>query len=244
MASYAILLAGGSGSRMRGAVSDKILAPLAGFPVLVHSLRAFLSAEVVHGFVIVCRDDAQQSAIQEAVQPWISPAFSLRWARGGKERRDSVLNGLLACPDDAELVFIHDSARPLLTTSALLELSVVALRDGAAVLAHRVKDTIKQAPPHPRPVSPAVLQDLDRSTLWAMETPQVFRHHLILDAYRQIISAGIPITDDVAAAIHAGHPVSLVENLSPNPKITEPHDLHWVEFLLQQNAAAESASPP
>lgn len=221
---------------MRGSVSDKTLAPLAGIPVFVHSLRAFLSAEVVHGFIIVCRDDAQQSAIQAAIQPWVSPSLSIRWARGGKERRDSVLNGLLACPDDAELVFIHDSARPLLTTSSLLELSVVALRDGGAVLAHRVKDTIKQVPPHTRPATPSILRDLDRATLWAMETPQVFRHALILDAYRQIAAANIPITDDVAAATHAGHAVSLVENFFPNPKITEPHDLHWVEFLLQTKA--------
>ncbi len=238
MTSYAILLAGGSGSRMRGVVRDKILEPLAGIPVIAHSVRTFLKSGVVHGFIIVCRDDAQKKEIAEAIKPVIDAHgagdVSVRWAHGGAERQDSVLSGLRACPDDAALAFVHDCARPLVREESLFELSMAALRDGAAVLAHRVKDTIKRVPAGTKPGEPVAQNDLDRSTLWAMETPQVFRHSLILAAYEDIRRAGVKITDDVAAATHAGHKVSLVENLHPNPKITEPHDLEFAAFLLSK----------
>jgi 2-C-methyl-D-erythritol 4-phosphate cytidylyltransferase len=219
---------------MRGVVRDKILEPLAGIPVIAHSVKAFIESEVIDGFVIVCRDDEQQAEITNAIQPWLTKDVPLYWARGGKERQDSVLNGLECCPENTSIVFIHDSARPLVQKESLIKLADTALLNGAGVLAHRVKDTIKQVPPQTKPGISVDHVDLDRSTLWAMETPQVFRHSLILAAYRKIITEKIPITDDVAAATHAGHKVALVENLHPNPKITDPHDLLLVEFLLKQ----------
>jgi 2-C-methyl-D-erythritol 4-phosphate cytidylyltransferase len=301
--SFVILLAGGSGNRMRGAVRDKCLEPLAGVPVLAHSIRAFAQARVANGLIIVCRDDAQEAAIKDLLADSLGDFLrsangaTLRFARGGAERQDSVLNGLEACGGvtqtaksavganvaDSALAFIHDAARPLVKPELLRQLAETAARHGAAVLARRVKDTIKQIPsavPAPAPVpavSPAVspapplaaaentspalssspvlasspasspspvpspvpvpvpvlLRDLDRSTLWAMETPQVFRRALILDAYRRVKADSVRITDDVAAATHVGHKVAIVENLFPNPKITEPHDLAWVEFLLK-----------
>lgn len=234
----AILLAGGSGSRMRGAVRDKILEPLDGMPVIAHSIRAFTQAAVARSFLIVCRDMEQQEAIHAAIRPQMDATTAVHWARGGAERQDSVLNGLEACPAGTGLVFIHDTARPLVRAEALTQLATMAARTGGAVLAHRVKDTIKQAPPATHSGMPATLSDLDRTTLWAMETPQVFHHGLILDAYRKVVRENIRVTDDVAAAVLSGHKVALVENLFPNPKITEPHDLAWVSFLLKKHAGA------
>jgi 2-C-methyl-D-erythritol 4-phosphate cytidylyltransferase len=229
--SFAILLAGGSGNRMRGTVRDKCLEPLVGKPVLAHSVRAFVESGVIGGFVIVCRDDAQQATIAAALH--FPPGFRVFWARGGAERQDSVLNGLEACPPHTGLVFIHDTARPLLTAASVRTLAARATETGAAVLAHRVKDTIKRIPENATASAPARLEDLDRASLWAMETPQVFQHTLILDAYRRVARERARITDDVAAAVRAGHSVALVENLLPNPKITEPHDLALVEFLIR-----------
>lgn len=234
MSSVAILLAGGSGSRMRGVVQDKILEPILGVPGLVYSVRAFLASGVVDRFVIVRRDDAQRDAILAALAEHGHRNPDIVWATGGAERRDSVLSGLEAAQAGTELAFIHDSARPLIRPESLRELADAARRDGAAVLAHKVKDTIKQVRKGTVAGAPVDQRDLDRSTLWAMETPQVFRHTLILDAYRRVIADGATITDDVAAATHAGHRVTLVENLFPNPKITEPSDLAWVEFLLKK----------
>ncbi|MDR2430200.1 MAG: 2-C-methyl-D-erythritol 4-phosphate cytidylyltransferase [Puniceicoccales bacterium] len=242
MNSIAILLAGGSGNRMRGTVRDKILEPLDGIPVIAHSIRAFTQADVTRSFLILCRDAGQQEAIHAAIRPQMDATATVRWARGGPERQDSVLNGLEACPTGTELVFIHDTARPLVPAAALAQLAEVAARTGGAVLAHRVKDTIKQVPPATPAGTPAALTDLDRATLWAMETPQVFHHALILDAYRKVARENLRVTDDVAAAVHSGHKVALVENLLPNPKITEPHDLAWVAFLLKNHAANPPAT--
>jgi 2-C-methyl-D-erythritol 4-phosphate cytidylyltransferase len=154
------------------------------------------------------------------------------------------LNGLEACPADTRLVFIHDTARPLLTPESLRTLAARAAETGAAVLAHRVKDTIKRIPPGNAASAPSLLEDLERSSLWAMETPQVFDHALILDAYRRVAREHAAITDDVAAAVRAGHPVSLVENLHPNPKITEPHDLALVEFLIRDTKDVKNSPNP
>ena len=234
MSSVAILLAGGSGSRMRGVVQDKIHGTDPRRPGLVYSVRAFLAAGVADRFVIVRRDDAQRDTILAALAAHGHAGLAITWATGGAERRDSVLNGLSAAPAGTELAFIHDSARPLVRPESLRELAAAARRDGGAVLAHKVKDTIKQVPKGTGAGTPADQRDLDRSTLWAMETPQVFSHQLILDAYRRVVAENAVITDDVAAATHAGHKVTLVENLFPNPKITEPTDLAWVEFLLRK----------
>jgi 2-C-methyl-D-erythritol 4-phosphate cytidylyltransferase len=234
MSSVAILLAGGSGSRMRGVVQDKILEPILGVPGLVYSVRAFLASGVADRFVIVRRDDAQRDAILAALAAHGHAGLAITWAVGGAERRDSVLSGLEAAPAGTELAFIHDSARPLVRPESLRALAEAARRDGGAVLAHKVKDTIKQVPKGAVAGVPVDQRDLDRSTLWSMETPQAFRHTLILEAYRRVVADGAVITDDVAAATHAGHKVTLVENLFPNPKITEPSDLAWVEFLLKK----------
>jgi 2-C-methyl-D-erythritol 4-phosphate cytidylyltransferase len=253
---FAVLLAGGSGSRMRGAVRDKCLEPLGGLPVIAHSVKTFIDAGVVGGLVIVCRDGEQEREIAAAIAPILltTPQLTVRFARGGEQRQDSVLNGLETCPANTALVFIHDSARPLIRPENLRALAAAAEHNNAAVLAHRVKDTIKRLSandaPAPVPVPalcatmpspaasahttpPALLEDLDRSLLWAMETPQVFRHALILDAYRCVRADNARITDDVAAAVRAGHKIALVENPFPNPKITDPTDLAWLTFLLR-----------
>lgn len=235
MSSAVIFLAAGSGSRMRGRVQDKILAPLAGAPVLAHSLRAFRAAGVVDTFVFVVRDQSQQSDILKIAVAEGVDASACLFANGGAERQDSVCNGLALLPQATDSVFIHDSARPLIHIETLQALQKAALKDGAAVLAHRVVDTIKKVDPPPH-LERRALQDLDRKTLWAMETPQVFQYALIAECYRAVQSAKVRVTDDTAALAYQGHPVTLVENHFPNPKITHPEDLDFVEWLLTRGA--------
>ncbi|MDR0536373.1 MAG: 2-C-methyl-D-erythritol 4-phosphate cytidylyltransferase [Puniceicoccales bacterium] len=243
--SFAILLAGGSGSRMRGAVRDKCLEPLSGLPVIAHSARAFLESGAVGGFVVVHRDDAQRAAIEEAfaLVPGMRGAGApgVLWAQGGAERQDSVLSGLEACPPETDLAFIHDTARPLIHPETIRALARSAGEHGAAVAAHRVSDTIKRIRAGDVPGLPASLEDLDRSTLWGMETPQVFRHALILKALREVARLGLHVTDDVAAATRAGHGVALVESAHPNPKLTTPGDIPLLAHLLSAREA--SAAP-
>jgi len=242
MLNAAVLLCAGQSSRMRGAVSDKVLAPLAGRPALEYSLRAFLAAGVVEHYLFVTRDADQQTAIAAIAASLSIPAASTFFVFGGAERQDSVYNGLHDLSLLVDFVFIHDCARPLITPGNLRTLLEAVQRDDAAVLAHRVTDTIKQAALRKRPgLRRLRLRDLRRETLWAMETPQVFSRELILEAYRKLRIDNLRVTDDAAAIAALGYPVTLVENPHPNPKLTHPEDFAWVELLLQrQNSPGPS----
>jgi len=216
-----ILLAAGSGARMNGSVPDKVLAPLAGRPVFAHSAAAFLQSQVADLYVIVYRDQRQMMELS-AYAP--TPSVLVR---GGRERQDSVANALAALPPDIAHVFIHDCARPLVRPEQLVALHKIVRREGAVVLAHRVTDTIKQHR------NSARLRTLDRSRLWAMETPQVFSRDLICEAYAHVAKKKLSITDDAQAVEQLAHPVALLENAHANPKLTTPADLAYLEFLLR-----------
>ncbi|HRE04384.1 MAG TPA: 2-C-methyl-D-erythritol 4-phosphate cytidylyltransferase [Opitutaceae bacterium] len=216
----AILLAAGSGKRMQGAVDDKILAPIGGKPAFAHCAGAFLESGVVDFYIIVYRD-GPQSVQLSAYAP--TPAL---FVRGGHERQDSVARALEALPDDIDYVFIHDCARPLVRAEQLVALHKIVRREHAVVLAHTVTDTIKKH--H----ESGHLKTLDRSRLWAMETPQVFTRELIVKAYRRVAKKGFRITDDAQAVEKLRHPVALLENTHANPKLTRPSDLAWCEHLL------------
>ncbi len=219
----AILLAAGHGRRMQGAVTDKVLAPLAGRPVFAHSAAAFMASGIADYYVVVYRDQRQMLALT-ACAPTPSALV-----RGGRERQDSVMQALAALPDDIAHVFIHDCARPLIRPEQLLALHKIVRREHAAVLAHRVTDTIKEHSGEGR------LRTLDRARLWAMETPQVFARDLIVRAYAQVAARDLRVTDDAAAVEQLRHPIALLENPHPNPKLTTPADLAWLEFLLARN---------
>lgn len=225
----AILLAAGSGSRMNGAVEDKVLAPLAGRPVFSHSASAFMQSAVADLYVIVYRDQRQMMDLS-AYAP--TPSVLVH---GGRERQDSVMNALSALPADIAYVFIHDCARPLVRPEQLVGLHKIVRREQAVVLAHRVTDTIKEhlVRRSPEGGEHVRLRTIDRSRLWAMETPQVFARELISQAYARVQAREIRITDDAQAVELLGHPIALLENPHPNPKITRPADLSYVEFLLR-----------
>jgi 2-C-methyl-D-erythritol 4-phosphate cytidylyltransferase len=216
----AILLAAGSSRRMDGAVADKILAPLGGKPVFAHSAAAFMRSGVVDFFVVTYRDQAQMVGLS-AYAP--TPAV---FVRGGTERQDSVAAALAELPDDITHVFIHDCARPLIREEQLDALYQIVRKENAVVLAHRVSDTIKEHRGEGR------LRNLERDRLWAMETPQVFARDLICRAYAKVAARRRAITDDAAAVELLKHPVALLENPHPNPKLTTPADLPYLEFLL------------
>lgn len=218
----AILLAAGSGTRMQGTVLDKVLAPLAGRPVFAHSAAAFMQSAIADLYVVVYRDQRQMMELS-AYAP--TPSVLVQ---GGRERQDSVMNALAALPADIEHVFIHDCARPLIRADQLVALHKIVRREQAVVLAHRVVDTIKEHRDDAR------LRTLNRPRLWAMETPQVFSRDLIVRAYARVRSRGLHVTDDAQAVEHLRHPIALLENSSPNPKLTTPADLAYLEFLIKR----------
>ena len=218
----AILLAAGSGKRMKGATEDKILMPLAGRPLFSYSAAAFLESNLIDFYIIVYRDRKQMIALS-AYAP--TPAL---FVPGGRERQVSVANALKALPPHITHVYIHDCARPFIRQEQLLALHKIVIKEDAAVLAHPVTDTIKQHG------DTGHLKTLDRSRLWAMETPQVFSRELITRAYDYVERHDRTITDDTAAVEFLKHPVAILKNEYPNPKLTTPEDIFYFEYLLSR----------
>lgn len=205
---------------MAGSVPDKVLAPVGGRPVFAHSAAAFAASGVADYYVVVYRDRSQMTELA-AYAPTPSALV-----RGGRERQDSVAAALAALPSDISFVFIHDCARPLVRPEQIIALHKMVRTRQAAVLAHRVTDTIKEERTRGR------LRNVDRSRLWAMETPQAFSRSLIERAYARVAERGARVTDDAAAVELLGRPIAILENDRPNLKLTSPADLLLLEFLL------------
>jgi 2-C-methyl-D-erythritol 4-phosphate cytidylyltransferase len=216
----ALIVAAGSATRMG---FDKLLAPLGSQPVLQHTIQAFQACPEIDAIWVVCSDSrrAAVDALGESI-----PKFR-GTIPGGSQRHLSVWNGLSALPDTTTLVAIHDGARPLIQPAQISRCLAAARTSGAAASAHRITDTLQRATPEGIATGP-----VDRTHLWAMETPQVFQTTLIRQAYQQILRDTLSVTDEVSAATHAGIPVQLVENPSPNLKITQPGDLATAAALL------------
>ena len=213
---------------MQGAVEDKVLAPLAGRPGFAYSGAAFLESGVADLYVVVYRDLRQMLALSAAAP---TPSTLIR---GGRARQDSVMHALAALPDDVAYVFVHDCARPFVRPDQLIALHEAVRRKNAVVLAHRVIETIKESTPKSHR-----LRTLDRSRLWAMETPQVFTRDLIVRGYARVAARGLHVTDDAAAVECLGHPIAIIENSHPNPKLTTPADMAYMEFLMTDRRAEE-----
>ena len=216
----AVIVAAGAGSRIG---FDKLLAPLAGTPVLARTLDAFARCPDIDAVWIVCGESRR-----EAVAALAADCPKCRGlVPGGAERHLSVWNGLTALPPDADLVAVHDGARPLIHPDQISRCIAAARTHGAAASARRITDTLKRADAEGR-----VIGSVDRAGLWAMETPQVFRRDLLVEAYRKVLAGSLLVTDEVSAAELSGIPVHLVENTTPNLKITLPGDMETAAALL------------
>ena len=157
----------------------------------------------------------------------------LRFARPGQERQDSVFNGLQRISAGADLVAVHDSARPLGTAGEVDRVLEDAMRHGAAVLGVRTKATIKEVGE-----GNAVARTLDRSRLWEMHTPQVVRPELLRRGYELVQREGLEVTDDVSIVEHLGEPVVVTEGEYTNIKLTTPDDIVIAERILANRQAA------
>ncbi len=216
----AILLAAGRSERMSG--HDKTLAPLAGLPVAAHSLRAFAACTGIDRIILIGHPgnlDALRALAAEHGGGRVAAV-----ALGGMRRRDSVAAGL-ARAGDAVLVAVHDAARPLVTP-AIIETGLhLAAQHGAAVAAARVADTIKRTDADGR-----VLETLDRTALWAAQTPQIFQRPLLERAHA---ATGADVTDDAMLVEALGAPVVCYASGAPNFKLTTPEDLFLADAVLR-----------
>ncbi len=222
---------------MKAVADDKVLAKVAGKPVYLHSVDAFLESGLTSTFVFVFRSLAQKRQIEKGVKALrLSPNQHILYVRGGVERQESVRHALEELPASVEWVFIHDAARPMLRAPLIRRFASLAKARGSAVFSHRVVDTIKELPDAADPDVAVDARTLERSRLWATETPQIFRREEILAAYTSL-EASRRVTDDAQAMEVAGRPVFYYENPEPNPKLTTPRDLAYAEYLFAERAA-------
>jgi 2-C-methyl-D-erythritol 4-phosphate cytidylyltransferase len=223
----AIIVAAGKGTRM-GPNVDKLFLEVAGRPVVAHTWERFAAVGCVDEIVLVVRDGMQAAFEELAVQYELIKPFRL--VVGGAERQDSVWNGLQALSSASEIVAIQDGARPC-TSELVITATVAAARGmGAAVAAQPVTDTIKESSD-----GKLISRTLERSRLWAVQTPQAFRVDVLRHALSVVRERGLQVTDDTTACEFIGQPVKLVASATPNPKVTTPADVPYIELLLRQS---------
>ena len=217
----AVIVAAGTASRMGGI--DKVMAPLGGEPLIVHSVRTFQSCDVIRQIVIVTRED-----LVDKITALCSGFDKVRAVVvGGSDRSASVQAGLNALSKEVRLVAVHYGARPLITDTLVDSTVRAAHIYSAAAPAIPVKDTVKVVR------GGVVITTPDRSNLRAVQTPQVFDLDLLRGALKKAKQESATITDDCSAVERMGMSVKMVEGDERNIKITTPMDLKIAEMLLE-----------
>ncbi|MBR4359345.1 MAG: 2-C-methyl-D-erythritol 2,4-cyclodiphosphate synthase [Clostridia bacterium] len=218
MSIYAILLSGGSGTRM-GAKENKTLLTIGGEPAIVRCFRAFQG--LTDGAVLVTRA-GEEGLFADTMRQY--GCFPLAVVPGGEDRQASSLRGLQALPADAEIALIHDGARPFVTKEIIRRVIGSVTACGSGVAAVPARDTVKRADREGR-----VIETLDRAELWHMQTPQGFYVRDLLAAHDAVSAR---CTDDAALMEAAGYPVQLVMGSPDNIKLTSPEDLRMAHGML------------
>lgn len=211
-------MAAGQGRRLG---HDKSITEIAGRPVFAHPMEALLSSAGIGTVVLTVRKD-----VKDAARRWVDQNLSkdkdrVKVIEGGKERQDSVWEGLEALGEGEVWAVVHDAARVLLTKELTERVLVEARRHEAAAAASKMSDTVRATNS-----AGQILRLVDRDGLWRMETPQVVRKTLLQDGLRKAREDLVIVTDCLAAAELAGVRGVLVESGEPNLKITVPGD--WV----------------
>lgn len=216
-----VLLAGGVGSRMK-ADRPKQFLELRGKPVIFHTLDLFLGLPQLSQLVLVV-DPSYEHMFEE----YQSKYPNLSFAKPGKERQDSVWNGLQCVGEDSDLVCVHDAARPLITPEAIQKVLSDGSQHGAAVLGVPMKATVKESED-----GEFVLRTIPRSRLWEIQTPQVIRKNTLREGFDKVYAEGLEVTDDVSIIELLGLPVKLTLGEYTNIKLTTPDDMQVAESVL------------
>ena len=229
MTATAVIVAAGKGERFGD--SGKVLANLLDRPVLAWTLDAFEKAASISEIVVVVGEHTRA--------PIVEMMYTGSWRKisevvvGGETRQESTAHGVQAVESHAEIIVVHDAARPLILSEQIEQCIQAAREHGGAILAAPLTDTVK------RVQDGIIAETIDRSTLWGAQTPQVFQ----ADLMRQMIEFSQttigPVTDEASLSEGLGKPVHIVAGDSINLKITHPSDLLIAEALLRARKEAE-----
>jgi 2-C-methyl-D-erythritol 4-phosphate cytidylyltransferase len=221
-----VIPAGGRGVRLGGNVPKQFLL-LNGKPILHHSIAAFESLKAVNEIVVAVPEDElrrTEELIRKARFKKVSHVVV-----GGKERQHSVRNGLMSFNEEPDIVLVHDAVRPFVTKKVIEAVIAQSVKHGAAVVGVRVKDTIKIEE------NGFYKKTLDRSLLWAVQTPQGFRFEILRKAHVAAQRAAFVGTDEASLVERLNIPVKIVEGEYRNLKVTTAEDLQLLEGLYKGN---------
>ncbi len=223
--SYQVVIpAAGQGKRM-GAGKNKLLLELEGVPVLIYTLKVFEADERCSGIILAVNEQDKKEFDSLLKKYGIKKIVSI--VPGGSERQYSIYNGIKVLQGNG-IVLVHDGARPFIDKDQIQSLVLAAEKYGASVLAVPVKDTVKKVKEQ------KVIETVERSSLWAIQTPQAFRVPLLRKAYELAEEAGFLGTDDASLVEQIGHDVIIVEGNYDNIKITTPEDLFFAETIIRK----------
>lgn len=224
----AIILAAGVGSRLNSSV-PKPLVRICGKPAIIYSLEAFDKYPKIDEIIVVASAQ-NKTAVAKTIKKCSFKKIKVL-CLGGRRRQDSVRNGLKAVSRSSDWVLIHDSARPFISCKLITEVILAAKKTGAAILGVPVKATIKSVKK-----DSLVDKTIDRSNLWEIQTPQVFKKELIVEAYNKYFKGNF--TDDASLVERLGKRVRMVQGSYGNIKITTKEDLLFAEFIARRGAYA------
>lgn len=220
----AVIAAAGSSKRMG---EDKLFLTLGEEPVLVHTLRAFQSAPEIAEIVVVTRQELIVPVAQLCRDNGLDKVSKV--IAGGQKRMESVRLGILELTSDPELIAVHDGARPFVTGEMIAETVAAAKKYGAAAPAVPLTDTVKELDG-----GGLAVRTVDRESLRAVQTPQVFQEGLIRAALQKALDDGAELTDDCAAVERLGMKIMLTTGSGENIKLTTPADLVYARAILEE----------
>jgi 2-C-methyl-D-erythritol 4-phosphate cytidylyltransferase len=214
---------------------DKLFAALGPKPVLAHSLQAFEDSSCIAEVIVVTSAERYDDVTALKEQYRLSKIKAI--VHGGRDRHHSVQEGLRQMSEDCTMIAVHDGARPLICLDDIQRCADMAAEHGAAACARKITETVKRADANRR-----VTGSIDRSNLWATQTPQIFHRELLLRAYQAVEAQNLLVTDEVSAVEALNQPIMLCQCTRPNLKITFPQDLEVATRLLEQPKTATTAN--
>ncbi|MGE6260837.1 2-C-methyl-D-erythritol 4-phosphate cytidylyltransferase [Heyndrickxia sporothermodurans] len=221
-----IIPAAGQGKRM-GVGKNKLLLELQEQPIILHTINVFLNDIYCKGIILVIQPDDEQ--VFKKILKECPMNEKIKMVYGGIERQNSVYNGLLAI-EDTDIVLVHDGARPFIKLSIIHQLAWKASEKGAAIAAVPIKDTIKKVDNN------QVMETVERSSLWQVQTPQAFRFAILFNAHQQANKEEFLGTDEASLVERLEYPVQIVTGDYDNIKLTTPEDLYFAEAILKKRS--------
>lgn len=221
-----IIPAAGSGSRLRTDIPKPFL-KLAGRSVLEHTINRFAGLEGLSK-IVVSTSEAYVQQTEQMLAGQVFGSVDLIVVEGGRERQNSIYNALQQA-DDVELIIVHDAVRPFVDPAHIVTCCRIAAETGAAVLGVPARDTIKRVDE-----DRMVRKTPPRKELWQVQTPQVFRQSVIMEAYTRAFDDNFVGTDDASLVERIGQDVKMVEGDHANFKITYPVDLMLAKLILEK----------